>query len=131
MLDSGHTSLLKLDAREAWKTAILFTRQETSDLKERFMKHYIFLCEHHFEQDCFESFPFTDAHGDKKMASQTGSVPTLNLPVKTLDNLPGSLTPQQRRTIVHHDVPSSSTALASRAKKTPSFDDLKHIFVLA
>ena len=52
-LDSEHTSLLKLDSREAWKTAILFTRQETSDLKERFMKHYIFLCEHHFEQDCF------------------------------------------------------------------------------
>ena len=62
---------------------------------------------------------------------QTGSVPTLNLPAKTLHNLPGASTPQQRRTIVHHDVPSSSTALASHAKKTPSFDDLKTYFVFA
>ena len=128
--DSEHTSLLKLEAREVWKAAILRTRQETSDLKERFAKHNIFLCEHHFEQDCIESFPFTDAHGDKKIRKrlQTGSVPTLNLPVKTLDNLPGSSTPQQRRTIVRHDVPSTSTASASSVKRTPSFDDLKTYF---
>ena len=128
--DSEHTSLLKLEAREAWKTAILRTRQETSDLKERFVKHNIFLCEVHFEQDCIESFPFTDAHGDEKIRKrlQTGSVPTLNLPVKTLDSLPGSSTPQQRRTIVRHDAPSTSTASASRADKTPSFDDLKTYF---
>ena len=48
--------------------------------------------------------------------------------VKTLDNLPGSSTPQQRRTIVRHEAPSKSTALASRAKKAHSFDDLKTYF---
>ena len=53
------SELLKPEAREAWKIAILRTREETSELKTRFEKHNIFLCEHHFEQDCIESFPFT------------------------------------------------------------------------
>ena len=52
----------------------------------------------------------------------------INVPVKTLDNLPGSSTLQQRRTIVRHDAPSTSTASASRAKKAHSFDDLKTYF---
>ena len=40
--DSEHTSLLNLEAREAWKIAILRTREETSELKTRFEKHNIF-----------------------------------------------------------------------------------------
>ena len=128
--DSEHTSLLKLEAREAWKIAILRTREETSELKTRFEKHNIFLCEHHFEQDCIESFPFTDAKGNENTRKrlQTGSVPTLNLPVKTLDLLPGSSTPQQRRPIVRHEAPSTVASSTSRAKKIPSSDDLKTYF---
>ena len=36
LLDSEHTTRVKLKARQAWKTAILRTRQETSELRERF-----------------------------------------------------------------------------------------------
>ena len=64
--DSEHTSLPKLEVREVWKIAILRTREETSELKTRFEKHNIFLCKHHFKQDCFESFPFTGAKGNEK-----------------------------------------------------------------
>ena len=89
--DSEYTSLLKLEAREAWKTAIPRAREETSELKTRFVKHNIFLCEHHFEQDCIESFLFTDAKANEKTRKrpQTGSVPTLNLPVKLWIFCPG------------------------------------------
>ena len=128
--DSEHTSLLKLEAKEAWKIAILRTREETGELKTRFEKHNIFLCEHHFEQDCIESFLFKDAKGNEKTHKrlQTGSVPTFNLPMKTLDLLPDSSTPQQRRPIVHHEAPSTAASSTSRAKKIPSFDDLKTYF---
>ena len=91
------SELLKPEAREAWKIAILRTREETSELKTRFEKHNTFLCEHHFEQDCIESFPFTDAKGNEKTRKRLQTFPTLNLSVKTLDLLPGSSTPQQRR----------------------------------
>ena len=130
--DSEHTSRLKLDARAAWKIAILRTREETADLKERFAKNNVFLCEHHFGQDNIDTFPFTDAQARDKLRKelQTGSVPTLNLPVKTLDNWPGSstTTPQPRRTLVRHDTPSTTTASTSHVKKTPSFEDLKGYF---
>ena len=59
---------------------------------------------------------------------QTGSVPTLNLPVKTLDLLPGYSTPQQRRPIARQEVPSTVASSTSRAKKIPSFDNLKMYF---
>ena len=99
-------------------------------MKTRFEKHNIFLCEHHFEQDCIKSFPFTDAKGNEKTHKrlQTGSVPTLDLPVKTLDLLPGSSTPQQRRPIVSHEAPSTVASSTSCGKKIPSFDDLKMYF---
>ena len=97
---------------------ILRTREEKSDLKERFAKNNVFLCEHHFEQDNIDTFSFNDAQGRDKVRKklQTGSLPTLNLPVKTLDNLPGSSTtpPQPRRILVSHDTPSTSTALTQR-----------------
>ena len=124
--DSEHTSRIKAEARNAWKTAILRTRQETSELKERFAKNNIFLCEHHFEAECIDSFPFTDKDGNEKIRKrlQTGAVPTLNLPVKQLDTLPGTSTPQQRRIIVRHDEPSTSSGVS----QTPTFDDLKKYF---
>ena len=53
-----------------------------------------------------------------------GAVPTLNLPVKQLDTLPGSSTPQQRRSVTRHDVQPTS----SGAFQPPTFDDLKKYF---
>lgn len=124
--DSEHTSQIKLEARSAWKTAILRTRQETSELRERFTKNNIFICEHHFEQDCIESFPYTDKHGNEKVRKklETGAIPTLNLPVKTLDILPGTSTPQERRVLIRHEQQSSSSASSA----PPSFNDLKKYF---
>ncbi|CAB4016879.1 Hypothetical predicted protein [Paramuricea clavata] len=102
---------------------ILRTRQETN---ERFAKNNIFLCEHHFEAECIDSFPFTDKDGNEKTRKrlQTGAVLTLNLPVKQLDTLPGTSTPQQRKIIVRHDEPSTSSGVS----QTPTFDDLKKYF---
>ena len=124
--DSEHTSRIKTEARNAWKTAILRTRQETSELKERFAKNNIFLCEHHFEAEFVDSFPFTDKDGNKKVRKrlQTGAIPTLNLPVKQLDALPGASTLQERRTIVRHEEPSTSSGVS----QLPTFDDLKKYF---
>ena len=103
--DSEHTSQIKTEARNAWKTAILRTRQETNELKERFRRNNIFLCEHHFEAEYIDSFPYTDKDGNEKIRKrlQTGAVPTLNLPVKQLDTLPGTSTPQQRRRVTLGD----------------------------
>ena len=53
-----------------------------------------------------------------------GAVPTLNLPVKQLDTLPGSSTPQQRRSVIRHDEQPTS----SGAFQPPTFDDLKKYF---
>ena len=124
--DSEHTPRIKTEARNAWKTAILRTRQETSELTERFAKNNIFLCEHHFEAEFVDSFPFTDKDGYKKVRKrlQTGVIPTLNLPVKQLDALPGASTLQQRRTIVRHDEPSTFSGVS----QLPTFDDLKKYF---
>ena len=124
--DSEHTSRIKTEARNAWKTAILQTRQETNELKERFAKNNIFLCEHHFKAEFVDFFPFTDKDGNKKVRKrlQTGAIPTLNLPVKQLDALPGASTLQQRRAIVRHEEPSTSSGVS----QLPTFDDLKKYF---
>ena len=124
--DSEHTSRIKSEARDAWKTVILRTRQLTKELKERFEKNNIFLCEHHFEAEFVDTFPFTDKDGNEKVRKrlQTGAVPTLNLPVKQLDTLPGSSTPQQRRSVIRHDEQPTS----SGTFQPPTFDDLKKYF---
>ena len=108
--DMEHTSRIKSEARNAWKTVILRTRQLTKELKERFEKNNIFLCEHHFEAEFVDTFPFTEKDGNEKVRKrlQTGAVPTLNLQVKQLDTLPGSSTPQQRSVIRHDEQPTSS-----------------------
>ena len=124
--DSEHTSRIKLEARSAWKTAILRTRQETSELRQRFTKNNIFVCEHHFNQELIESFKYKDKHGNEKVRKklQTGAIPTENLPVKTLDLLPGSSTSQEeRRVVIRHELPSSTAS-----SSPPSFIDLKKYF---
>ena len=79
---------------------------------------------------CHENYFFQ--YGIKEFSNHTSVArSTTKNSQHALHNLPGSSTPQQRRTIVHHDVPSSITALASSAKKTPSFDNLKTYFVFA
>ena len=89
-------------------------------------KNNIFLCEHHFEAEFVDTFPFTDKDGNGKVRKrlQTGAVPTLNLPVKQLDTLSGSSTPQQRSSVIRHDEQPTS----SGAFQPPTFDDLKKYF---
>ena len=121
-----HTSRIKLEARSAWKTAILRTRQETSELRERFTKNNIYVCEHHFNQELIESFKYKDKQGNEKVRKklQTGAIPTENLPVKTLDLLPGSSTSQrERRVVIRQELPSSTAS-----SSPPSFIDLKKYF---
>ena len=85
----------------------------------------ILLCEHHFEAEFVDSFPFTDKDAKKNFERlQTGAILTLNLPLKQLDALPGASTLQQRRTIVRHDEPSTSSGVS----QIPTFDDLKKYF---
>ena len=90
--DSDRMRQLKAQARSVWKATILRTRQETTELKERFHKNNIFLCEDHFSDDVIDSFTYKDNKGNEKVQKilQTGATPTLNLPTKSLDSLPGS-----------------------------------------
>ena len=119
--DSDQTRQLKAQARSVWKATILRTRQETTELKERFHKNNIFLCEDHFSDDVIDSFTYKDNKGNEKVRKilQTGATPTLNLPTKSLDSLPGSSSDSNsRRTLVRHE----TTATAS---EPPTFLKLK------
>ena len=126
--DSEHTSRNQINLRLATlgKLSILRTRQLTKELKERSEKNNIFLCEHHFEAEFVDTFPFTDKDGNEKVRKrlQTGAVPTLNLPIKQLDTSLGSSTPQQRGSVIRHDEQPTS----SGAFQPPTFDDLKKYF---
>ena len=110
--DSDRTRQLKAQARSVWKATIPCTRQETTELPECFHKNNIFLCEDHFSDDMIDSFIYKDSKGNKKVREilQTGATPTLNLPTKSLDSLPGSSSDSNsRRTLVRHE----TTATAS------------------
>ena len=118
---SDRTRKIKAQARSVWKATILRTRQETTELKIRFHKNNIFLCEDHFGDDVIDSFTYKDNKGNEKVRKilQTGATPTLNHSTKSLDSLPGSSSvSNSRRTLVRHE----TTATAS---EPPTFLKLK------
>jgi hypothetical protein len=81
--DSEFTSQRKQEAREGWIDAILRTRQLDADLKKQIENNSIYICEIHFKDEYIERFA-------KRKSLETGSIPTENLPKKSLDNIGAS-----------------------------------------
>lgn len=57
----------------------MFSRQLDVDLKRQIENNSIYICEIHFKDEYIERFP-------KRKSLETGSIPTENLPKKSLDN---------------------------------------------
>ena len=51
--ESEETKTLKTNARQAWISLILRTRESTPELKKRIEANNIYLCELHFKPECF------------------------------------------------------------------------------
>ncbi|CAB4032699.1 Hypothetical predicted protein [Paramuricea clavata] len=97
--DGEETVKLKSDARKEWLRVILRTRVNTSELKKRIDENNIFLCELHFKPELISQHA-------KRKTSETGAVPTENLPSKSHDSKPSS-----RRSLVREisdETPSTS-----------------------
>ena len=84
----------------------------TRTWKHRSKKNNIHICESNFKEEYIENF-------SKRKSLQTGSIPTENLPVKSLDHLGASFTSAPRKEPAPRDVSQETTIL------NVSLDNLK------
>ena len=77
--DSEETKEKKITARNEWIRIVCRTRVRDSDLDRQFKENKFYLCETHFNPSDIDEFP-------TRKVLRTGSVPSINLPRKSLDD---------------------------------------------